>query len=130
MAYLFVAAYWVNPLACWLISAFGLKRRLHWLPLFIFTCIIGYILLMLVVASHLLSNALVRRGIAAAAVVGESDASDAGLALAPMLGVPVTMLWTVINFGCFSIIQWSYRTDFRSMLRWKTSGDHSAEKGT
>jgi hypothetical protein len=128
LAYLFLTAFWVNPLACWLINAFGLKHRLGWMLLFIFTCIIGYILLMLVVASHVVSDALVRRGIDASVVVGESEASDAGLALAPMLGVPVTLLWTAINFGVFSIIQWSYRTDFLSMLRRNTKADHSAEK--
>ena len=74
---------------------------------------------MLVVASHLLSDELARRGINVTPAAGDGQASDAALALAPMLGIPVTLLWTALNFGVFSIVQWSYRTDFRAMIHGK-----------
>ena len=127
MTFLFVAAYWVTPLTCWLLNAFGLKRRLHWLQLFILACIVGYAVLMLIVASHLISDALARQDIDATLVFGEGEASDAGLASAPMLGIPVTFVWTAINFIVFSVIEWSYRTDFRSIFRRNTQAEHAVE---
>jgi hypothetical protein len=71
---------------------------------------------MLVVASHVVSDALTRQNVDASVVFGEGEASDAGLALAPLLGIPVTIFWTAVNFIALSVIEWCFRTDFRSIF--------------
>ena len=82
---------------------------------------------MLVVASHVVKDALERQNINAGSVFGEGEGSDAGLALAPLLGVPVTIVWTAINFIAFSLIEWCYRTDFRSAFGEKNHPRQIAE---
>lgn len=77
---------------------------------------VGYADLLLLVGAQVVSDALTRRDIDATVVFGDGNGSDAGLALAPVLGIPVTLVWTAINFMAFSVIEWSYRTDFRSFL--------------
>jgi hypothetical protein len=120
---LLIVAYWTTPWICWLINAFVLKRRVSWTRLFMLTCIASYLVMMLVVACHLVHDALSRRGIDADIVIGESEVSDAGLALAPLLGIPLTLAWTAISFFILFIIDWSYRTDFRSLFRRNDQAD-------
>ncbi|MGB0596546.1 MAG: hypothetical protein ACPGLY_07655 [Rubripirellula sp.] len=79
---------------------------------------------MLIVASHVVKDSFERQNIDVGVVFGEVEASDAGLALAPLLGIPVTMAWTAINFIAFSVIEWCYRTDFRSVFG---GGDRSRQ---
>lgn len=127
LTFLFIAAFWATPLTCWLLNAFWLKRRLHWLQLFILACIAGYLSVMLIVACHGMKDALTRQDIDANAVFGEGEASDAGLALAPLLGIPVTFVWTTINFVALSVIGWCFRTDFRSILQRNAQAEHAVE---
>ena len=82
---------------------------------------------MLVVASHAVKDAFERQNVDVGVVFGEGEASDAGLALAPLLGIPVTIVWTAINFIAFSVIEWCYRTDFRSAFREKNRPRQIAE---
>ncbi len=82
---------------------------------------------MLVVASHAVKDAFERQNVDVGVVFGEGEASDAGLALAPLLGIPVTIVWTAINFIAFSVIEWCYRTDFRSAFLEKNHPRQIAE---
>ncbi len=127
MTVLFLVAYYATPLACWLLNSFLVKRRVPKLELFIFTCIVGYLVLMLVFVSQVAQDAFERQSIDAGAVFGEGEGSDAGLALAPVLGVPVTIVWTAINFIAFTAIEWCYRTDFLSAFGRKTPPQHIVE---
>ncbi|MDA9856568.1 hypothetical protein N9D23_00480 [Rubripirellula sp.] len=127
MTALFVAAYLATPLVCWLLNSFLLKRRVQRYRLFIYACIVGYLVLMLVVASHAVKDAFERQNVDVGVVFGEGEASDAGLALAPLLGIPVTIVWTAINFIAFSVIEWCYRTDFRSAFGEKNRPRQIAE---
>ena len=122
-----MAAHLATPLVCWLLNSFVLKRRIHWQRLFFQACVVGYLFLMLVVASRVVNDALARQNIDASAVFGEGESSDAALALAPMLGIPVTLFWTAVNFIAFSVIEWCFRTDFRSILGGNVQADHAVE---
>ncbi len=105
----FLALHLAAPLFCLLINTFAVKRGLGWLPLFVTSCIATYAALMLVVGSQLVNDAFARRDIDASGVFGEGHSSDAGLALAPVLGVPVTIVWTAVNFAAFAAIAFCVR---------------------
>lgn len=98
-----------------------------WHRLFILACVVGYLVLMLVVFSQVVSDALARQNVDASVVFGEGEASDAGLALAPLLGIPVTIFWTAINFIALSVVEWCFRTDFRSMFSRDAPSEHAVE---
>lgn len=108
----FLVVHWVTPLICLVVNEFAWKRRLRWLPLFMTSCTITYLALMLVAASHILKDAFARRGIDASLVFGQGDASDAGLALAPVLGIPVAVVWNSVNFAAFGLITFCVRLVF------------------
>ena len=109
MAGFFLALHWAAPLICLLINTFVVKRRLSWLPLFVTSCVATYTALMLVVGSVLVNDAFGRRDFDASALIGEGQSSDAGLALAPVLGVPVTLVWTAMNLAAFGAIVYCVR---------------------
>lgn len=104
MAGFFLVIHWATPLICLFVNTMVLKRRLRWLPLFVTSCIATYIALMLVVASQLVNDAFARQDIDASLVFGQGDASDAGLALAPVVGIPVSFVWNAVNFAAFGIV--------------------------
>ncbi|MGI9472003.1 MAG: hypothetical protein ACR2NZ_10745 [Rubripirellula sp.] len=123
MAGFFLALHWAAPLICLLINTFVVKRGLSWLPLFVTSCIVTYAALMLVVGSQLVNDAFARLDINASGVFGEGHSSDAGLALAPVLGVPVTLVWTAVNFAAFAAIAFCVRMIFPT----NTQGAKAAE---
>ena len=106
------------PLVGWMINVFALKRRVHWLLLFTMCCIVGYVVLMFNVAAV---NAELQRDLARYDLDGDGGftdqemtpdaqramnavASDTGRALAPVTGIPITLIWTTINFIILALI--------------------------
>ena len=105
----FLALHFAAPLICLLINRFVVKRGLGWLPLFVTSCIATYAALLLVVVSQLVNDAFARHDVDASGVFGDGDSSDAGLALAPVLGIPVSLVWTAVNFAAFAAIAFCVR---------------------
>ncbi len=116
-------AYVATPLICWTVHATLLHRRLHWFVLFVLTCIIGYVVLMISVQAveielqrELDQFDLDNDGsfsdsemTAEAERAMDAWASDTGRRLAPIFGIPYTIIWTTINFLVISIVVWIVR---------------------
>lgn len=106
------------PLVGWMLNVFALNRRAHWLLLFMLCCLVGYVVLMFNVAAV---NAELLRELDRYDLDGDGgfsdqemtpDAqramnavtSDTGRALAPVTGIPITLIWTTINFMILALI--------------------------
>ncbi|MCA9081002.1 MAG: hypothetical protein KDA58_10620 [Planctomycetaceae bacterium] len=124
-----IITHWLTPLACWLINTFAVQRRMSWGRLYLYACVMGYVIVLLIVGGQVISDALTRNGIDPAPVLGEGRGSDAGIALAPILGIPITMAWTALNFALFAGLEWAYRTLFGSQSSRANRPDKTTVEG-
>lgn len=123
----------------WTINVFALKRRVHWLLLFALCCVVGYVVLMFNVAAV---NAELLRELDRYDLDGDGgfsdqemtpDAqramnavtSDTGRALAPVTGIPITLIWTTINFIILTLID----RVLRAVMGFFRRVDHSEADG-
>lgn len=134
-------AFFATPLTCWLLYALVLRRRIHWSLLFMLSCVAGFVILMITVQvidieiQHEINRhdidgdgSISRSEMTAEAKRAMHDlTSDTGRALAPITGFPITFVWTAINFIVLAVVSWSFRTDFRSLLR--SNVQHAVESG-
>jgi hypothetical protein len=132
-------AYFATPLTCWLLNALVLRRRIHWSLLFILSCVAGFAVLMVTVQVIDVEVQLeINRhdtdgdgSISGSEMTAEAEramhnlTSDTGRALAPITGFPITFVWTAINFIVLAVIDWSFRTDFRSLLSSNSQSEHA-----
>lgn len=138
---LLLIAYFATPLICWLLNALVLRRRIHWSLLFILSCVAGFVVLMVTVQVIDIEIQLeIDRhdidgdgSISGNEMTAEAEramqalTSDTGRALAPITGFPITFVWTAISFIVLAVIDWSFRTDFRSRLSRNAHTDHAVE---
>ena len=111
--------YAATPLICWRLNACLGKRRVHWALLFVIAGITGYfVLLAAVQAMELaLDVELYKHDLDGDRSFSESEmteeakramnrvTNDTGRTLAPITGVPITFVWTFINFIVLGIVE-------------------------
>ena len=119
--------YALTPLISWLLNVFAFRRRIHWFVLFILACIAGYVILMLAVqvVEAELERELYRHDVDGDGAFSENEitadaeramdavSSDTGRTFAPITGVPITFVWTSLNFITISVIDWLARVTVR-----------------
>ena len=114
----------VSPFVCWVVNAFVLPGRKRWFFPFVFASAIVYVSIL---AGAQAREFELERAIERYERNGESQtpeaqkavnqwASDTGRTFAPILGLPLAFIWTTINFAVLAFVEWSFRTDFRSIL--------------
>ena len=120
-------AYAATPLCFWVFNTAVLRRRIHWLLLFILACVVGYIVLMIAVQTLEieLERELYRHDLDGDGAFSENEmtaeaeramdawASDTGRSFAPIFGIPITIIWTTINLLAISILDWIARFVWR-----------------
>ncbi len=105
-------------------NAYVLPSRKHWFVPFVFASAIGYVSML---TGSQVGELELERAIERYERNGESHtpeaqramkdwASDTGRTFAPFLGIPITLVWTTINFAALSLVEWSFRTDYRSLF--------------
>ena len=117
------------PLTCWLINAVLLRRYVHWMLLF---CLVwmssyGILLLTVQVVEADLQREMYRHDLDGDGGFSEDEltveaqraidavVTDTGRRLAPVTGVPITFIWTTINFVAIYLTDWVARLVWRSM---------------
>lgn len=112
-----------TPLICWCLNACLKKRRLHWALLFVLTGITGYVILLASVQAleHALEVELYTHDLDGDRSFSESEmtadaeramkrvTNDTGRTFAPITGVPITFVWTSLNFIVLGIVETSGR---------------------
>ena len=108
-----------TPLLCWCLNASLGKRRIQWPPLFVLTGVIGYVLLLASVQAldHALLADLYTHDLDGDRSFSESElteeaqramnrvSNDTGRALAPATGLPITFIWTLLNFALLGYVE-------------------------
>ena len=113
-----------SPVVCWVVNAFVLANRKHWSVPLIIASAIGYVS---VVAGAQARELELERAIEQFERNGQGEtpearqarqewASDTGRTFAPILGLPLTVIWTTMNFVVFWFVGWSFRTNFHSVF--------------
>ena len=110
-------AYVVTPFVCWCFNAFLGHRRIHWALLFVVSCFIGYVVLLVsvqvlqvAIEAELFRHDLNGDGVFSATETTEeleqamdAFANDTARTFAPYTGIPITFIWNVIAFvACFT----------------------------
>lgn len=131
------AIYLATPLICWSLNACLRKRRLHWAILFVIAGVVGYFVLLAAVQAmeHALSVELYKHDLdgdrafskeeltADAELAMERLTNDTGRALAPITGVPLTFVWTSLNFMILGFVEiaggWLFSLLFRRNMERK-----------
>jgi hypothetical protein len=120
---LLVFAFAATPLSMWLLNVFMFRRRIYPIILFTLAFLIGYVVLLMAVAAldAELDYELHRHDINGdGALSGEEltaeaeramDAvtSDTGRNFAAVTGIPITFLWTTLNFTVIGVVDWLAR---------------------
>jgi hypothetical protein len=124
-----------TPLIFWLLNVF-LLRRLHWLLLFGIAWITCYAVLMTAVAAveTELERELYRFDLNADGSFSENEltpeaerafdavTADTGRTFAPITGVPITCVWTMICFAVIAPVDWTARS-IRRRISTRRKGD-------
>lgn len=111
--------YVATPLICWGLNACLGKRRIHWAILFVITGIIAYLVLLAAVQAmeFALDVELYRHDLDGDRSFSESEmtdeakramnqvTNDTGRSLAPITGVPITLVWMSVNFIVLGIVE-------------------------
>lgn len=116
------------PTGIWIANALLRKRRLHWALAFFAACLFAY--LTLIVSVQIINYDLERElyefdldgdgsfseseMTADAKLAMDAVTSDTGRALAPITGIPITIVWTTICFLVCSVVEWITRLLFAS----------------
>lgn len=133
-------AYVATPLICWTVNATLLRRRVHWALLFVLACLAGYLVLMTAVQAveTELDRELYRHDRDGDGMFSEDEmtpeaeramdavTSDTGRTFAPITGIPITFVWTAINFAVLAVVDWTGRFIWRS-IRGADRGPDSAD---
>ncbi len=115
------------PAALWLLNSFALRKRIHWLilwPVAIVGCycvlILGVHLLDTQLEAELNKHDLDGDGAFSGAEITPAMeeamsrlTNDTGRALAPITGIPFSIVWVAINYiplGLISLVTWRYRS--------------------
>jgi hypothetical protein len=118
--------YLAMPVGIWIANALLRKRRLHWALAFFAACLFAYLTLLVSVQiiNYDLERELYKFDLDGDGSFSESEmtadaklamdavTSDTGRALAPITGIPITLVWTTICFLVCSIVEWIARSFF------------------
>ena len=136
--------FWVMPLIFWLLNVLVWGRRIHWFFLLLLSSFAGFIVLMITVPviDSELQRQVDRHDINGDGSISGSERtaearkamrdinSDTGRALAPVMGFPISVVWTAMAFTVIAVVDWTYRTDFRSFMRRTAEGEDDGDAGS
>ncbi len=131
--------YAATPLICWCVNACLGNRRIHWAILFVIAVIIAYLVLLAAVQAmeFALDVELYKHDLDGDRSFSESEmteeaklamnrvTNDTGRSLAPITGVPVTFVWTSLNFIVLAIVESLGRRLWSRFRRQKSELDQS-----
>lgn len=126
--------YAATPLICWCLNACLGKRRIHWAILFVIAGITGYFVLLTAVQSMelALDAELYKHDLDRDRSFSEDEmtieakramnrvTNDTGRSLAPITGIPITFVWTSLNFIVLGVVEFSGRWLWSMFRRQKT----------